>query len=277
MNTVLPVEILDGNQYKVEEYHPPAVSGTFDKVYSEAVQSVTSLEDIFVEAASEYDVPVDLLKAVAQAESGFDTNAVSSCGASGIMQLMPQTAQGLGVEDVFNARQNVTGGAKMLSYLLDDYNGDTSLALAAYNAGSGAVEKYGGVPPYAETQNYIHKVQGILEGQVETDLSGYMVSETSEPVVATLIPEPVEIAPQPVTAAVRTKADGSSTTNRVFSGEDYQTFVDIYERTKHSPLLDSMTTKESDIQTLSGEQQKLFEMESFQSNYRFSTLFNAKQ
>ena len=103
---------------------------TFDSVIDKKTRT---LEDIFQDVAKEYEVPVDLLKAVAQAESGFDANAVSSCGASGIMQLMPKTAEGLGVEDVFDPEQNITGGAKMLAYLLDDYDGDTTLALAAYN------------------------------------------------------------------------------------------------------------------------------------------------
>ena len=74
------------------------------------------------------------------------------------MQLMPATAESLGVEDPYDARQNITGGAKMLGYLLADYNGDVTLALAAYNAGSGAVRKYGGVPTYSETENYIRKI-----------------------------------------------------------------------------------------------------------------------
>jgi len=85
------------------------------------------------------------------------------------MQLMPATAESLGVEDPYDARQNITGGAKMLGYLLADYNGDVTLALAAYNAGSGAVRKYGGVPPYSETENYIRKINDILGGALDND------------------------------------------------------------------------------------------------------------
>ena len=149
---------------------------TFDSVIDKKTRT---LEDIFQDVAKEYEVPVDLLKAVAQAESGFDANAVSSCGASGIMQLMPKTAEGLGVEDVFDPEQNITGGAKMLAYLLDDYDGDTTLALAAYNAGSGAVAKYGGVPPYEETRNYIRRINDILDGGLEKDLSYISADNTS--------------------------------------------------------------------------------------------------
>ena len=85
------------------------------------------------------------------------------------MQLMPTTAESLGVEDPFDARQNITGGAKMLAYLLDDYNGNVTLALAAYNAGSGSVSKYGGVPPYKETLGYIDRINDILGGALSSD------------------------------------------------------------------------------------------------------------
>ena len=87
----------------------------------------------------------------------------------GIMQLMPSTAESYGVEDPYDARQSITGGVKLLSWLLDDYNGNVSLALAGYNAGCGAVQKYGGVPPYDETVNYINKINDILDGALSND------------------------------------------------------------------------------------------------------------
>ena len=99
-----------------------------------------SLKDIFNEAASTYDVDVNLLAAIAKQESNFRPDAVSSAGAIGVMQLMPKTAQGLGVTDPYDAKQNIMGGAKYIKQMLDRYDGDVTLALAAYNAGSGNVK-----------------------------------------------------------------------------------------------------------------------------------------
>jgi soluble lytic murein transglycosylase-like protein len=103
-----------------------------------------------------------LVAAVARAESGFNPAAGSPAGAQGLMQLMPGTARGLGVTDPFDAAQSANGGAKYLRTQLDRF-GDPALALAAYNAGPGAVTKYGGVPPYAETQTYVQRVLGYYE------------------------------------------------------------------------------------------------------------------
>lgn len=120
------------------------------------------LNRIFEEASKKYQVPLALLKAVAKAESDFDPNEVSSSGAIGIMQLMPETAKGLGVTNPYDPEQNIMGGAKYLADKLKMYNGDVELALAAYNAGSGSVAKYGGVPPFKETQSYIKKVLAYM-------------------------------------------------------------------------------------------------------------------
>lgn len=103
----------------------------------------------------------DFVRAVVKQESGFNEHATSRCGAAGLMQLMPGTAKGLGVKNPYNAEQNVAGGTKMLAGLLKTYGGNKELALAAYNAGGGAVKKYGGIPPYGETQRYVKNVLNI--------------------------------------------------------------------------------------------------------------------
>ena len=100
----------------------------------------------------------DFVRAVVKQESGFNERATSRCGAAGLMQLMPGTAKGLGVTNPYDAEQNVKGGTKMLANLLKTYGGNKELALAAYNAGGGAVKKYGGMPPYGETQRYVKNV-----------------------------------------------------------------------------------------------------------------------
>lgn len=108
--------------------------------------------------AGEFKVDSKLVKAVVRNESCFDTMAVSTAGAQGLMQLMPPTAKELGVTDPFNAEQNLRGGVQYLKALMDKYSNNIALALAAYNAGPGAVAKYDGVPPYRETENYIERV-----------------------------------------------------------------------------------------------------------------------
>lgn len=135
-----------------------AVSVGADEQAGTAVSGKMSLAQIFQAASEKYNVPLDLLKAVAKQESDFNNHCVSHAGAQGLMQLMPATARSLGVTDSFDAWQNVMGGAKYLSQKLAMYHGNVRLALAAYNAGSGNVSKYGGVPPFKETQDYIKKV-----------------------------------------------------------------------------------------------------------------------
>jgi soluble lytic murein transglycosylase-like protein len=117
-------------------------------------------QDLIVAAAKKYGVDPALLAGVVKQESNFNPNAKSRVGAKGLTQLMDATARGLGVTDPFDAAQSLDGGAKFLGGLLKQFKGDESLALAAYNAGPAAVQKYGGIPPYEETQRYVPKVLG---------------------------------------------------------------------------------------------------------------------
>lgn len=117
-----------------------------------------SIEGLIDEVGRKYGVENELIKAVVRAESNFDPTAVSRAGARGLMQLMPETARMMGVEDIFDPGQNLDGGVKFLRHLLEKYEWQLPLALAAYNAGEDAVEKYGKVPPYKETLNYVKKV-----------------------------------------------------------------------------------------------------------------------
>ncbi|HKW93155.1 MAG TPA: lytic transglycosylase domain-containing protein [Methylomirabilota bacterium] len=110
------------------------------------------------ETARQFGVSPALVEAVVKAESGFDPKAVSPKGAGGLMQLMPGTASTLGVLDRFDPRENIRGGVRHLRYLLDRYQGRVALAVAAYNAGEGAVEAYRGIPPFAETRQYVDRV-----------------------------------------------------------------------------------------------------------------------
>lgn len=122
------------------------------------VSSKSQILNVVSQISKKYDVDEKLVQALIKQESGFNPKAKSKSGAIGLMQLMPATAKNLGVKDPYNTVQNVEGGVKYLKSMLNKYNGNVILALAAYNAGPGAVDKYSGVPPYKETQNYVKNI-----------------------------------------------------------------------------------------------------------------------
>jgi soluble lytic murein transglycosylase-like protein len=147
-----------------------------------AARSNHPFEPLIQQHASRQGVRPDLVRAVIQVESAFNPRAVSPKGAMGLMQLMPATARELGVADPFNPAENIRGGVMYLRQLLDRYNHDEQLALAAYNAGPTAVDKYGSkIPPYKETQNYVQKISG-LQGNIRNGPGSriYRVVETTE-------------------------------------------------------------------------------------------------
>jgi len=280
MSQVNNIDLIDGNQFLVSSTSNTSAASSsqaasFDEVYNGQSKS---LEDIFQNVSAEYGVPVKLLKAVAQAESSFDTNAVSGCGASGIMQLMPETAKSLGVEDVFDAQQNITGGAKMLAYLLDDYGGNTTLALAAYNAGSGAVAKYGGVPPYAETLNYINKINGILGGELEADTTNISIKKNSNVTVA----NPTLDSTTNATVKLKTKPvtiqNTQSQAAEAFSYERYLKFLELYEKLGSSVFNSTDSeTEDSKVQEQvksQSKQQSLYELQQAKFNSRALALLD---
>lgn len=153
---------------KVHEQYSPATTvsnntfvpsgGSFSEVFSAACQvsGGTNYEKYFQLAADTYQIPVNLIKALTKAESDFNANSVSRCGAQGLMQLMPSTARAMGVTDAFDPAQNIMGGTKYLRQMLDTFDGDIPTALAAYNAGPGAIKKHGGMLPSQE--GYVNKI-----------------------------------------------------------------------------------------------------------------------
>ncbi len=134
--------------------------------------SQEEVDQAVVMAAARHNVDPNLVRAVIKVESNFNSNAVSRKGAMGLMQLMPQTARSLNVKNPFDAEQNVDAGVRHLKHLLENYNGDVKLTLAAYNAGSGAVARSAGVPRFAETQSYVRKITTLYYGGLDFSSSG---------------------------------------------------------------------------------------------------------
>ena len=140
----------------IEQYAATDYTGT--TAFENVLAGANAYKDIIAKASATYNVPEKLIASVMKQESNFNASAKSPAGATGLMQLMPATAKYLGVTDATNPEQNIMAGAKYLRQMLDKFDGDTSIALAAYNAGPGNVQKYNGIPPFKETQNYVQKV-----------------------------------------------------------------------------------------------------------------------
>lgn len=286
--TIMDVQALAYLQSLNQSSQSTSTSASSDVDFSSYLDSGSqTLEDIFKKASDTYGISEDLLKAVAKQESNFDASATSSVGAQGIMQLMPATAEELGVTDAYDAEQNIMGGAKYLSQLLSKYNGDTSLALAAYNAGSGNVAKYGGIPPFAETQNYVTKVLGYMnEGvsvpdeTVSTSSTSALTSDTENGSAANTATQPSQDITSSNIDTLLSSLDellGNTQDNGVFDQEDYLTFLNIFlENLIQTDSDDTSSTSilfgESDQsdETDSSNQDKIYQMQ--QINYNNSVL-----
>jgi len=228
MSEIKAVNSIDNNTYSVN----PGRKGTDATDFSSYLGESQRLDDIFDRAASKYGVPVNLLKAVGKAESGFDENAVSRCGAQGIMQLMPATAKSLGVSNSFDPEQNIMGGAKYISGLLKKYDGDTSLALAAYNAGSNNVAKYGGIPPFKETQDYVVKVTKYMnQGGSVSATSGDRSSDNNQTSVNNSPYSPniaYTIQSNTQVNYINNQDNSVSALDALFSYDNYMKFIDLF-------------------------------------------------
>ena len=144
----------------VAQYIRPKISGpSIDEIFINQIeQSEPLYNPIIFKAASEHEVELDMVRAIIMAESQYNNSSVSRRGAKGLMQLMPRTARSLGVKDILDPEQNIYAGVRHYKSLLERFDGDVKLALAAYNAGATNVRKHNGIPPFKETQRYITKV-----------------------------------------------------------------------------------------------------------------------
>jgi soluble lytic murein transglycosylase len=157
-------DVPDSNRYRLLVMRPQDRTVSGDRYDARLLARASQFDAIIENAASGAAVQPNLLRAVIVVESGFNARAVSKRGAMGLMQLMPATATRFGISDSFDPRQNVTAGARYLKFLLDRFGQNTSLALAAYNAGEDAVDRNGGqMPPFAETMEYVSRVLRIFK------------------------------------------------------------------------------------------------------------------
>jgi len=174
---------------------PRVVSNAVEPAKSAAPP--TGIDEAVDRIAAQHQISPELIHSVIKVESNYNTYAVSPKGAQGLMQLIPSTARRFGVSNSFNPVENIQGGAKYLKYLLDLYGGNYPLALAAYNAGEGAVARYGGVPPYTETQNYLQSVHKQLEQAKKVEAAKPKVPEVKPAPVAPTGPAHIVEVVQP--------------------------------------------------------------------------------
>lgn len=165
--TLQRISAIENQFQKLTGEAPKKVNKDFQSILNSSIAdygedvSKDEINQLIDKYSGQNGLDADFVRAVVKQESGFNEHATSRCGAAGLMQLMPGTAKGLGVVNPYDAEDNVKGGTKMLANLLKTYGGNKELALAAYNAGGGAVKKYGGIPPYGETQRYVKNVLSI--------------------------------------------------------------------------------------------------------------------
>ena len=250
----------------------PSTVSAFDNILSTETAKLSdnnttkSLDDIFKEAAEKYNIPEDLLKAIGYHESRFQTDAVSSAGAIGVMQLMPSTAEYLGVEDPYDPYQNIMGAAKLLGKLSDMYDGNQSLMLAAYNAGSGNVEKYGGIPPFEETQNYVAKVLSTLSTGVEVPDKDITINASDKNTVANNATDKIE-------KNEFNMFYKSSNLDDIFSYDDYKILMSFYEN-----MLDIISsigeTTSNEDETSDGSLMSLYQLGSSSLSYNRNSLLS---
>ncbi len=226
----------------------------------------TNLDSIFKEAANKYGVSERLLKAIAYTESGFQANATSSSGAMGIMQLMPSTASAYGVSDPYDAYQNIMGGAAVLKDLLNMFQGNQSLAIAGYNAGCGNVKKYGGVPPFTETQNYVAKVTSLMQTGVSVPANTVTVTPSANTASNT---------------QTATSGNSNTTNDTTVSAETAKKNAEILAEIKEiiSAISSLTTNQNSYTNTLNGTSSSDFSAGSLLSSYGnpISTILSSLQ
>jgi hypothetical protein len=195
MTTVVRPDIKTGRLVRSIVREPAVVASQDQNPQDQNLQG-QNLRDTIDRIADEQGVESHLVHSVIRAESNYNANAVSPKGAQGIMQLIPSTARRFGVSNTFDATDNIQGGVRYLRFLLDYYQGDYPKAIAAYNAGEGAVDKYNGIPPFAETQNYVYRVARNLKAarqavqQNPVTPAAVIKNETSDS--ATETPRPIQ-------------------------------------------------------------------------------------